>query len=67
MYTDRSSNRRARGAGIVLLSPEEDRVECMVCLDIPTTNNEAEYEALVASLDPAKAARAASIVIYCDS
>ena len=67
IYTDRSSNRRAGGADIVLLSPEGDRVECMVRLDFPTTNNEAEYEALVAGLNLAKAAGAASVVIYCDS
>ena len=42
-------------------------VECMVRLDFPTTKNEAEYEALVASLDLAKAAGATSVVIYCDS
>ena len=39
----------------------------MVRLDFPTTNNEAEYEALVAGLDLAKAAGAASVVVYCDS
>ena len=39
----------------------------MVRLDFPTTNNEAEYEALVAGLDLAKATRAESIVFYCDS
>ena len=38
----------------------------MVRLDFPTTNNESEYEALVAGLDLAKAAGAASVVIYCD-
>ena len=42
-------------------------VECMVCLDFPTTNNEAEYEALVAGLDLAKAVGATNVVIYCDS
>ena len=42
-------------------------VECMVRLDFHTTNNEAEYEALVVGLDLAKAAGATSIVIYCDS
>ena len=42
-------------------------VECMVRLDFPTTNNEVEYEALVASLYLAKAAEAASVVIYYDS
>ena len=39
----------------------------MVRLDVPTTNNEAEYEALVAGFDLAKAARATSVVIYYDS
>ena len=42
-------------------------VECMVHLDFPTTNNEAEYEALVAGLNLAKAVGAESVVIYCDS
>ena len=42
-------------------------VECMVPLEFPTTNNEVEYEALVAGLDLAKAAGATSVVIYCDS
>ena len=66
IYTDGSSNRQAEGAGIGLLLPEGDTVECMVHLDFPTTNNESEYEALVASLDLAKAAGAASVVVYCD-
>ena len=42
-------------------------VECMVRLDFPTTNNEVEYEALVAGLDLAKVAGVTSVVIYCDS
>ncbi|XP_030958498.1 uncharacterized protein LOC115980385 [Quercus lobata] len=67
IYTDGSSNRQAGGAGIVLLSPEGDKVECMVRLDFPTTNNEVEYEELVAGLDLTKAAGATSVVIYYDS
>ena len=67
MHTDGSSNRQAGGAGIVLLSSEGDVVECMIRLDFPTTNNEAEYEALVASLDLAGAVEATSVVIYYDS
>ena len=39
----------------------------MIRLDLPTTNNEAEYEALVAGLDLAKVAKAISVVVYCDS
>ena len=52
---------------MVLLSPEGDVVECMIRLDFPTTNNEAEYETLVAGLDLAKAVGATSVVIYCNS
>ena len=51
----------------MLRSPEGDEIECMVLLDFPSTNNEAEYEALVARLDLTKAAGAASVVIHCDS
>ena len=55
------------GGGIVLMSPEGDKIECMVRLNFPTTNNEVKYEALVAGLDLAKAAGVASVVIYFDS
>ena len=67
IYTDGSSNKLTGGAGIVLLSPEGDVIECMVRLDFPATNNESEYEALIAGLDLAKAAGAAKVVIHCDS
>ena len=39
----------------------------MVHLNFPATNNESEYEALIAGLDLAKAAGAARVVIHCDS
>ena len=52
---------------MVLHSLERDKIECMVCLDSPITNNEAEYEALIAGLDLAKAAEAENLVVYCDS
>ena len=64
---DGSSNRQTGGAGIVLCSLEGDEIECMVRLNFPMTNNEAEYEALVVGLDLAKAVRAISVVVYCDS
>ena len=67
MHTGGSSNRQAEGAGVVLLSPKGDVVECMIRLDFPTTNNETEYKALIADLDLTRAVGAISIVIYCDS
>ena len=50
----------------MLLSPEGDQIECMVCVNFLTTNNEAEYETLVVELDLAKVEGAASVVLYCD-
>ena len=55
-----------RGVGVVLLSLEGDLIKCMVRLDFPTTNNEAEYKTLVVGLDLTKAARAARVVLYCN-
>ena len=65
--TDGSSNRRAGGAGVMIQTPEGDRIECMIRLDFPTTNNEAEYEALVAGLDLTRATGADSMVVHYDS
>ena len=50
-----------------MLTLEGDKIECMIRLDFPTTNNEAEYEALVAGLDLARAAGARNMIIHCDS
>ena len=67
IHMNESSNIQASGASIVLHSPKRDKIECIVCLDFPTTNNETEYKALVAGLDLAKAVRATSVVIHYDS
>ena len=67
IHTDGSSNQHSRGAGVVILTPEGDKIECMIRLDFPTTNNEVEYEALVAGLDLVKAAGAKNMIIHSDS
>ena len=51
----------------MIQTPEGDKIECMIRLDLPTTNNEAEYEALVAGLNLAKATDAENMVVHCDS
>ena len=64
---DASSNRNVGRAGIVIHSLKEDEIECIIRLDFPTTNNEAEYKTLLAGLNLAKAVKATSMVVYCDS
>ena len=67
IHTDGSSNRHAGGASVVIQTPERDKIECMIRLDFPMTNNEVEYEALVAGLNLAKAAGAQNMVVHCNS
>ena len=67
IHIDRSSNRHVGGAGVVIQTSERDKIKCMIQLDFLTTNNEAEYKALVARLDLAKAACAENIIVHCDS
>ena len=67
IHTDGSSNKQAGSAGVVLHSLKGDKVECMVRLDFPMTNNEAKYKALITRLDLAKATKAANMVVYYDS
>ena len=52
---------------MVIKTPEGEKIECMIRLDFPTTNNEAKYEALVAGFDLTKAAGVENMVVHCDS
>ena len=67
IHTDGSSNQRSGSASVVIQTPEGDKIECMIRLDFPTTNDKAEYEALVAGLDLARAAGAENMIMHCDS
>ncbi|XP_058216855.1 uncharacterized protein LOC131327735 [Rhododendron vialii] len=59
---------RARaGAGIVLVSPSGTVHESVVSIGYPATNNEAEYEALIAGLQLALRLNADSVHVFCDS
>ena len=67
IHTDGSSNKQARGVGVVFHSLERDEIECMVRLNFPAANNEAKFKVLVIGLDLAKAAGATSVIVYYDS
>ncbi|XP_065636480.1 uncharacterized protein LOC136070439 [Quercus suber] len=47
VYVDGAANRKGSGVGLVLMSPERIVIEKSLRLDFSTTNNEAEYEALL--------------------
>jgi len=48
LHVDGSSNKKGSGAGIVLEGPENFLIEITLRLEFKTSNNQAEYEALVA-------------------
>ena len=47
VYVDGAANQRGSGVGLVLISPEKITIEKSLRLGFSTTNNEAEYEALL--------------------
>ena len=67
LHVDGSSNTHGSGAGIVILTPEGDAVECAMRFDFKATNNQAEYEALLAGLRVCVALGADEIEIFSDS
>ena len=65
--TDGSSTQQGGEAGIVITSPKNDVLKYGVQLKFLITNNEAEYEALIAGLRIARALGAEKIVLKSDS
>lgn len=51
----------------MLISPEGHRILCALRFSFPTTNNEAEYEALLAGLLLTKEVQVEALVIFSDS
>ena len=54
LYIDGSSTSLANGARIILISLEDSTLEYTLQFSFPSTNNEAEYEALIIDLKLAK-------------
>ena len=50
MYFDGSLMKKGTGIGLVFVSPLEVHMRYMVCLHFPSSNNVAEYEALINGL-----------------
>ncbi|XP_042460696.1 uncharacterized protein LOC122044241 [Zingiber officinale] len=67
VYVDGSSTQQGSGVGILLISPKEERMQLSIRLDYRATNNEAEYEALIARLQTARHIGAIKVLIHSDS
>ncbi|KAG7557017.1 Ribonuclease H domain [Arabidopsis suecica] len=67
LHVDGSSSKQGSGIGIRLETPTNEIIEQSFRLMFPASNNEAEYEALLAGLRLALAIGAEKIIAYCDS
>ncbi len=67
LYVDGSSTSGGSGAGLILTSPDGVVAEQALRLEFPASNNEEEYEALIAGLKLAKELKAGNLKVFSDS
>ena len=67
MYIDSSVASGMGGVGVILFSPEKDVPKYGVQLQVPATNNEVEYEAVLMGLRVAKALGVRNLKLNSDS
>ncbi|XP_070667837.1 uncharacterized protein [Malus domestica] len=67
LHIDGASNYKGSGAGVVLVTPNGSMLEQAITLGFKTSNNEAEYEALLAGLRIAKDLAVKNPAIHYDS
>ncbi|XP_076905456.1 uncharacterized protein LOC143561213 [Bidens hawaiensis] len=67
MYTDGASNEEGSGEGLILVSPEGIDLTYALRLDFPSTNNEAQYKALLTGLRMAERVKAKRVKDHVDS
>ena len=66
-YVDGAANQRGSGVGLVLISPKGITIEKSLRLGFSTTNNEAEYEALLEGMSMVEKLGGKSINMFSDS
>ncbi|XP_020426524.1 uncharacterized protein LOC109950806 [Prunus persica] len=67
LHVDGASNHKGSGAGVVITTPDGTLLEQAITLGFSASNNEAEYEALLAGLRLAKELTIKRLAIYSDS
>ena len=67
LSVDGASNAQGSGAGLILTSPEGIDIEYALRFGFRTSNNEAEYEAVIAGLNLAHSLEVDQLEVYSDS
>ncbi|XP_075524532.1 uncharacterized protein LOC142556929 [Primulina tabacum] len=67
VFVDGVSSLAGCGVGVVIISPPGERIKMALRIDSQVTNNEAEYEAVLAGIRAAREVGASQIILYPDS
>jgi ribonuclease HI len=67
MFFDGASSREGAGAGVFFVSPCQETISLSYKLEFETTNNVAEYEALVLGLRAAKEMGIKEVTVFGDA
>ncbi|XP_073030804.1 uncharacterized protein [Primulina eburnea] len=67
VFVDGASCLAGCGVGVVIISPSGEKIKLAVKIDSRVTNNEAEYEAVLAGIRATREIGAARIILYSDS
>ncbi|XP_061351287.1 uncharacterized protein LOC133296340 [Gastrolobium bilobum] len=67
LFVDGSTNAKGSGAGLIVENPDGVAMEHSLTFDFSTTNNQAEYEALIAGLLQARELGAQHLKVFSDS
>ncbi|XP_013594822.1 uncharacterized protein LOC106378082 [Brassica napus] len=67
LHVNGSSTNKGAGAGVQLQSPTGELIRQSFSFGFPASNNEAEYESLIAGLRLVKVVKAKRLCAYCDS
>ena len=66
LYVDDNSNENGSRVSMMLISPEGHKIHCALHFGFLASNNEAEYEALIARLRLVRELQARNLKIYSD-
>ncbi|XP_019087345.1 PREDICTED: uncharacterized protein LOC109125001 [Camelina sativa] len=67
MFVDGSSSHQGSGVGLILRSPSGEVLKQALKLNSKASNNETEYEAILAGLRLARGLRVTHLQVFCDS
>ncbi|XP_073121733.1 uncharacterized protein [Henckelia pumila] len=67
VFVNGASSIGGSGVGVILVLPNHEKIKIAVKLDFQASNNDAEYEVVIAGMKQAREVGASHIIIYSDS